>query len=280
MKLVQRGSQAALAATQPVFVPSGILNDEYIPEFTEPDWEAHVSAWIQITDVENGLQWRKGAIAASVEVKFGESSLEKFAAEVGEPYSNLRIYRQVYNFYKDSARIEGLSWQHHREAMDAADAQDALRNAADKGLSSRQLRKRVKGAAVTKQNPEMGRDTQFADAAVEWAELRAHIGRFIEHFPQYKQSADDFISDIDDGINNPWESARDHIERLIERGTQDIEGLAGATHCDRETVQQMCDELVKTGDYKWVTQGGKTEGARGARKQLIVYADSATGDEL
>lgn len=126
---------AELAPPEPINAP---------PSFSGTSWEDHVSSWFEISEAVESAQWMRGAIVASLETKYGEASVEKFAGEVMLAARTLRQYRQIYEFYKNGVRSPFLSWKHHLVAMYAPDAEAALRLAEDEGLSAASLARRIK----------------------------------------------------------------------------------------------------------------------------------------
>lgn len=84
-------------------------------------YEEHVMAWHHLDGVQDELNWFRGALAASVEIQYGEARLERFAQDVGRSYSAVASYRQVFQEFETSTRIEfpGLKWYHYRFALEA-----------------------------------------------------------------------------------------------------------------------------------------------------------------
>lgn len=114
-------------------------NDNGLPLFAGTSWEDHVSSWFETAQmIEDGL-WLRGAIAASLDTKYGTSAIDKFAGEVMLTGRTLRLYKQVYVFYQNGNRFPNLSWKHHLVAMYAPDPVVALQTAEDEGLSARNM---------------------------------------------------------------------------------------------------------------------------------------------
>ncbi len=69
----------------------------------------------------------RGAIVASLDTKYGNGAVDRFANEVGVTSKTLWQYRQVYTFYQNSLRSENLSFTHHLVSIYAPDAEVALK---------------------------------------------------------------------------------------------------------------------------------------------------------
>lgn len=248
-------------------------------------WEAHVSAWISRREDMGKNQFLMGLVASSVETQYGAKSLAKFAADVNESSSTVYLYRDVYRkCYQFSKRLENLSWSHFavtvKSELQEIAREQLLTEAADGGWSTRQLKREIGVRKIASERgpdaPEI--DPQMASAISHWREIRPSIIKFAEANPQFWAYTDDYISDVDEAINTPWESAREYIERLIFGGYREIEFLAQASHWTKETVERLCNELVALGTHEWRDKGGKADDARGARPRLIVPIEEPSGD--
>jgi len=60
-----------------------------------------------------GLQWKLGDLALTVEVHYGSKDLEKYARDIDVPYGTLMNYRLVARAYQTSHRRE-VSFTHHQ----------------------------------------------------------------------------------------------------------------------------------------------------------------------
>ena len=65
--------------------------------------------------------WRIGEIAASVETRYGEQTLQKLAEDSGIEYSALLVCRTVNLAWPFSARAENVSWTVHRAFASQSD---------------------------------------------------------------------------------------------------------------------------------------------------------------
>jgi hypothetical protein len=85
-----------------------------------------------------------GAIVASLDSKYGDGAVVKFAGEVMLSARTVWLYRQVHKFYENCNRLQFLTWKHHLVAMHTDDAWAALQMAEDEGLSAASLARRMK----------------------------------------------------------------------------------------------------------------------------------------
>lgn len=59
-------------------------------------YEQAVNAGIQAVAALDGAQWELGKLASEVEPRYGESTLERFAGDIGVVYKTLLLHKQVY----------------------------------------------------------------------------------------------------------------------------------------------------------------------------------------
>jgi N6-adenosine-specific RNA methylase IME4 len=84
-------------------------------------YEEHVLAWHHLDGHQDDLNWIRGALAASVESRYGEARLQEFSKDIGRAYSTVRLYRQVYREFENANRLafSGLKWKHYMLALPA-----------------------------------------------------------------------------------------------------------------------------------------------------------------
>lgn len=93
------------------------------------DWETLADVGRFIAHEQDKDRWAMGDLARRVEKRYGESSLKKYATEIGLASSKtLTDYRRVSAFYAPSLRSEypALSWSHFREAIRLGDIEQAM----------------------------------------------------------------------------------------------------------------------------------------------------------
>ncbi len=76
-------------------------------------WDDFVSLWMISKEIDTRNQWYKGDIANKVAVVHGESSLKKFAIDIGEPVRTIEHYRRVSRAFRGTERTFNLSWTHY-----------------------------------------------------------------------------------------------------------------------------------------------------------------------
>ena len=77
------------------------------------EWEDFISLWMISKEIDVRNQWYKGDIANRVAVIHGESSLRKFAIDIGEPIRTIEHYRRVSRAFRGTQRTLNLSWTHY-----------------------------------------------------------------------------------------------------------------------------------------------------------------------
>lgn len=120
-----------------------IASPNQLPVFIGESYEDHVAAWRQTAQELGERQWMLGAIAASVETKYGDGRMRKFVDDVKVPKSTLYEYAQVYKLAQKSERSEFLTWTHYKIAAYASDPDRLLREAEDEQLSTREMQQRA-----------------------------------------------------------------------------------------------------------------------------------------
>jgi hypothetical protein len=115
-----------------------------LPVFRGESWEEHVSAALVVREGLEEHLWAMAAICASVDRRWGQGSMGKFASEVG--YSARRVYElaATYLAYQSRERSQSLSFQHHAIAARDPEPEMLLTRAEDEGWSTRDLDVRVK----------------------------------------------------------------------------------------------------------------------------------------
>lgn len=248
-------------------------------------WEAHTSAWMAYREDLTRNQFTLGLIASSVETNYGDGSIRKFAKELKENPETVYLYREVYRkCYQFWNRFQNLSWTHFaaiaKTTLQELDRERMMEAAADGDWSVRELKRAVSVKSVTDQHAATAplMDPQMASAIAHWKELKPRVERFAEANPQFGLYSNDYINDVDEEMEAPWDSARTFIERKIFKGEREIEVLATSTKWLLKTVKALCEELVEAGTHEWRDQGGKTDDARGAVRRLIVPVAEPRGD--
>lgn len=190
-----------------------------LPLFEGTSWEDHVSGWFETGQmIQDGL-WLRGAIASSLDIKYGDESMERFAGEVMVTARSVRQHRQVYRFYQNGKRFPFLSWFHHLVAMYTPDPVAALTAAEDDGLSARNMAEafKVKVPATGDELPLLAAaHVSHNSGENEWytppqyvKAARAVLGEIDLDPASCKEAnkyvlANDFYSAKDDGLSKEW----------------------------------------------------------------------------
>jgi len=90
-------------------------------------WEELIDRGIQAARDIDHNRWQLGALAATVEMNYGQNALGKWAAAINVSVRRVQDYRTVYRFWPDSVlltlldELPNLSWSHYRMAAHRAD---------------------------------------------------------------------------------------------------------------------------------------------------------------
>lgn len=139
--------------------------------FYADSYDEHVSAWTAAqTAIDAGL-WGQAMVAASVETKYGQSSVEEFAKDVRRSAGWVRDMARAYRTFEFTSQLADLTFTHHVEAAKADDPHEALAKAGVKGWTCKELQ----GYAETGIEPEPKRprrlEPKTPDLAIEMANL-------------------------------------------------------------------------------------------------------------
>ena len=112
-------------------------------------FDEHVSYWRAHWDDMQDRLWHLAAIAASLESRYGESTVKRFAYEVQCSSSWIYQLARTYRVWQDKQRSQILSFSYHAIAAEASDPVAAIERAELENLSTRQLRAEIKGEVYT-----------------------------------------------------------------------------------------------------------------------------------
>ena len=118
-------------------------------------WEPFISYYLQLTEAANSYSWIKADVLLALSEKFGEQSLEKVSADIGEPRGTVVNYVRTSKAFPPETREPSVSFSVHFQAS-YADSYDEksgtfssnkrfewVEKAADKNLSTRSLRDEI-----------------------------------------------------------------------------------------------------------------------------------------
>lgn len=128
------------AEQQPLFV-------ERAPDFFEfcgKTFEEHVFCWQEVDGQVQKDKWKLGAVAASLDVKYKDETVKRFAYETRRSARRVREYGQTWRAFENGERSPILSFHHHTVAARHDDPVVAIHIAEDKEWSSRELEHWIK----------------------------------------------------------------------------------------------------------------------------------------
>lgn len=114
-------------------------------QFVGKTFEDHVGCWQEVDGQVQKDKWKLGAIAASLDVKYDDKTVSRFAYETRRSARRVREYAQTYRtFPKMASRSPILSFHHHTVAARADDPIDAINRAEGGEWDCRGLEKWIK----------------------------------------------------------------------------------------------------------------------------------------
>lgn len=116
--------------------------EEIKPMEERPPIEQLIQAYIQLEEQEQGCRWAKGQLLDAV-LNTG-TKVTWLSSQIGISTAQIRELVKVYRaFPNEGMRIPGLSWYHHRVAVNSSAPEKYLAIANDEGLSTREMRKKI-----------------------------------------------------------------------------------------------------------------------------------------
>lgn len=121
-----------------------------MPE-AELTWEQSVREGIRARRRSDESLWTIGDLARTVEARYGERSLKRFADAISVDYERLREARWVASCYdgQNAVRTAQVSWSHHRVVAARDDRGKWLERAAREGWTKQRLTEEVRRAKAT-----------------------------------------------------------------------------------------------------------------------------------
>jgi hypothetical protein len=107
-------------------------------------WDEAVSVGQELRRLKELSQWAIGDLANRVAEEYGSDSIGKYAYAIGLEKKTVWEYMRVARKYKESMRIDFLSFRHHQVALRTDEPDKWLERANDKNWSSNQLYKAIK----------------------------------------------------------------------------------------------------------------------------------------
>lgn len=113
-------------------------------EFVGESYEDHVKSWQDIDGEVQKDKWKLSSVAASLDTKYKDKTIDKFAHEAHRSPRRIREYAQTYRAFANSERSPNLSFHHHTVASTATDPAKAIHKAEEHNWSTRDLEKWIK----------------------------------------------------------------------------------------------------------------------------------------
>lgn len=113
-------------------------------EFCGDTFEDHVDSWQIVDGQVQKDKWKLSAVAASLQVKYNDKTVDRFAYETRRSARRIREYAKTYRAFENGERSPILSFHHHTVASSANDPVEAINKAEDNEWSTRQLEYWVK----------------------------------------------------------------------------------------------------------------------------------------
>lgn len=127
--------QKSETAQFPLFVE---VQDEFW-EFRGETFEQHVECWQIVDGQVQKDKWKLSSVAASLETKYNDKTVDRFAHETRRSARRIREYAQTYRAFQNGARAPILSFSHHVKASSAPDPALAIQKAHDGEWSVHEL---------------------------------------------------------------------------------------------------------------------------------------------
>lgn len=110
-------------------------------EFHGQTFEEHVECWQLVDGQVQKDKWKLSSVAASLNTKYNDKTIARFAHETRRSARRIREYAQTYRAFENGERSPILSFHHHTVAARAEDPVVAIHKAEDGEWSTRELEK-------------------------------------------------------------------------------------------------------------------------------------------
>lgn len=135
---------------EPLFVE--VAPDFY--EFRGNTFEDHVDSWQIVDEQVQKDKWKLSAVAASLDTKYNDKTVDRFAHETRRSARRVREYAQTWRAFQNGARAPILSFSHHVKAASAPDPVLAIQKAHDGEWSVHDLEKWIRTGIEPSQKKE------------------------------------------------------------------------------------------------------------------------------
>ena len=189
-------------------IQARLIESGELPAFRGESYEEHVSTWLTVDESVQGHFWMLGAIAASLDKKYGEDIMGKFASDVRSSRTRIREYAATYKAWENNDRSAFLSFKHHTIAARSEDPPKVLAIAEEQEFSTRELEEFVQTGELP------ARSVHFSSDSTQWytpphiiERVRRSLGS-IEldpcAEPEKTVPALNHFTEQDDGLSREW----------------------------------------------------------------------------
>ena len=240
----------------------GRLASANLPAFTGTSWEDHLQAWIDAEQDVTSARWRQAAVAHSLEVHYGEASVEQFAAQIGIAARRVWEYRTVYRIAlaHHCERPQNLDFSHYVIASTATNPHDYLDRAADQQLSTRALRRLIvaeQAPPIDQTLPPISDDPRVMAA---WGQVRGSLAGLQAAAPHLSDLITGYLTELEYEISCPPATVREAILTAINQGVDTIDQIAKRLGRHRDHVRVWLNRLEELGE---IEHDERRVGARG-----------------
>lgn len=263
---------AALACIQEYRTPTGLK----LPQGLDFDLWDEIGRELAVT--EQVIQWRIGDWLNYGEREYGETYQRAAAVTLLAP-KTLQNYAYVANAVEPSRRRDNLDFSTHAEvaALPPAQQDALLTQAAQSGLTTREIRQLVRmnrAQGKAKSENRLFLNT-LEEKRVEWEAIKQRLLRFAEGLPGASFFLNDFVDDVDRCLVLKYDNNHERITSTMAfLNTWTFDELRKATGLSEDALNESLDWLISRDEVQTYEQGGKTDGARGARKTLYALAEA------
>lgn len=269
-------SNTSLAVIEPAVDLVYTRIDGNLYQFLGESWEEHVQAWINVEQAVTDYRWQQAAIAASVETKYGNGALQKFAQSVGVNQARIYEYRSAYRLYQNSGRPENLDYTHYVLAASldknpeaSMTAMEAIEHAADNSLSTRAFKRFITEAVAPPLDETIPALLDQPEVVKAWEGYQIATQQLREAAPRIANLLNGYLSEIQYELSVPEQTIKDAIFRLIEDGFDELDQIAQALKKDRMHVTVWLNRMVEASELKRVEKP-RVPGARGQARHGYV----------
>lgn len=201
-------------------------------EFVGETYEDHVKSWQVIDGEVNKDRWKLSAVAASLDTKYKDNTVKKFALEIRRSPRRIWEYAQTYRAFEKCGRSRNLSFHHHTIALTAPDPIEAIHKAEEnEGWSTRDLKRWIKtGLAPGEKGQGLSVDeTKVLQTpeAQEWLNTLSSVLANVPPAPSNAPFLKNMIQAIEGAVLRQLNRTVEGDCRIIMKAIEETGGLSG-----------------------------------------------------